>query len=585
MLANMQCFGASKVPDEKNKKINAPFGIDLGTTNSAISVGLGKEGAEIITLTNGKRTMPSVVAWRGGDNFIVGQKADEMDPDGSVIRSVKRLMQDASATVELCYNGEKRIMTPTEVSAEILKGLVEQTGGVYGKVKDVVVTVPAYFNQTGINNTRRACELAGLNCLHIMREPTAAALNYRLDKEGAKVQHALVYDLGGGTFDISLIRISERGTIAKVYKVYGIQPPKDDHSKGKLIEPQFIDGDGMLGGDDYDTELYKEFMKLLKEQLHQKHPDKEFNSALVPPIEKRRLTRKLCKAKTDLSGVHQLAVDITLTDGTVIDEVVEMHYNNFVNAFMPIYQRTKEKTNNVLRSSNCNVDTIILMGGSTKNPILTELLHKDYPGFKINNSLNPDESVAKGAGIKARNFMYGDTNVQIFDILPQSIGILSGNKVLPLIKQNSQLPITAKKLFTTTADNQDIVRVRIYQGNSRYPDECIELGEITIDGINPAPKGTPSLGIVLTVNADCILTCKAAIDGKLREKQLSLNAQKGNNQKPIEDKKVVRWRRSIKELPSEAQKVLTPMLDGYPERYSAQDIVTEIRKYANMELK
>lgn len=577
-MENMTCFG------KNNKVERKPFGIDLGTTNSAISVGFGTDGSKIIPLVNGKHTMPSVVAWRGGDKFIVGQEAFDMDPDDSVIHSVKRMMQDTDAKVTLRYGGEEITLTPAEVSAKILRGLVEQTGEIYGKVEDVVVTVPAYFNQTGIENTRHACELAGLNCLHIMREPTAAALNYRLDKSGAKVQYALVYDLGGGTFDISLIRISERSTVNKLYKLYGIEKPKNDHSTGKLIEPQFIDGDGHLGGDDYDEELYKELIRLLAGQLEEKYPGEVFDLATISTLDRKRLIRKVSNAKTDLSATHCLAVDVTLADGKVVDEVVEMSYVNFYNAFLPIYLRTKEKMNNVLRSSNCDVDTIILMGGSTKNPLLMELLEKDYPGFKINRSLDPDESVAKGAGIKARNYMYGDNDVQVFDILPQQIGILSGDKVLPLIRQNSQLPTSAEMLFTTTEDDQETVRVRIFQGNSRYPEECVELGGIAISGIKKAPKGVPDLGIQLTINADCMLTCKAAIDGVFKEVKLNLNSV-DRKKSLAEDPRILRWHRSIKKLPEDVREEIEGMLEKYPSVYSAKDIGDAIRKYVDLDLR
>ena len=585
MIDDMKCFGNDNLGSGVKKADKVPFGIDLGTTNSAISVGLGTEGSKIITLANGKHTMPSVVAWRGGDNFIVGQEAYDMDPDNSVVRSVKRMMQDADAAVVFQFNGEERVMSPAEVSAEILKGLVAQTGGIYGEVKDIVVTVPAYFNQTGIENTKKACELAGLNCIHIMREPTAAALNYRLDKNEANVQYALVYDLGGGTFDISLIRISERSSLNKLYRIYGIEPPEDDHSNRKLIEPQAIDGDGHLGGDDYDDELYKELIRILGDTLRDKYPTKNYDLSTITSLDRKRLTKKVCNAKTDVYATHCLSVDVVLADGSHVDEVVRMSYQNFYNAFLPIYTRTKKKTNNVLRECDCDVDTIILMGGSTKNPILVDMLSRDFPGFRINRTLDPDESVAKGAGIRARDFMYGDTSVQIFDILPQSIGILSGDTVLPLIRKNSQRPMLAESMFTTTQDNQEHVDIRIFQGNSMYPEECIELGKIVIDGIEKAPKGVPDLAIQLSVNTDCLLTCKAAINGVYKEKKLSLNAVSDKGNSTQEDKWVLRWKKVINRLPEDEQGKLLDMISGYPSVYSAKDIGNALRQFTGPKLR
>lgn len=578
MLENLTCFG--KTTDTYEKVDHTPFGIDLGTTNSAISVAKNKHGAEIITLVNGKHTMPSVIAWRGGDHFLVGEEAFDADVDDSVVKSVKRYMQDPHKTITLKYNGEEKIMTPTEVSAEILKGLVKQTGGTYGEVKDVVVTVPAYFNQTGINNTKEACRLAGLNCVHILREPTAAALNYDLDKSGKKVQYALVYDLGGGTFDISLIRISERKIANKLYKLYDIEPPKDDHSTGKLIEPQCIDGDCRLGGDDYDEEIYKCLLQQLDQILKEKFPDETYDLTKIQPIDKRRLLKKVSQAKTSINNVHGLFVELDLADGKHVAERVYLSKDLFRQAFLPIYQRTKVKLNNVLRSAHCDVDTIILMGGSTKNPLLLEMLGADYPGFKINSSLDPDESVAKGAGIKARNYLYGDSAVQIFDILPLNIGILSSGKVLPLIKANSQLPINAEKLFTTSYDNQEFVSIKLYQGNSTLPEECELLGELVIDGIKKAPAGEPNLGIRLAVNADCIMTCKAVIDGIEKVKQLNLNAASGNSTTlKSEDRNVIRWKRAAKNLPKDAREKLEIMLQGYPETVTAKDISTYLKQF------
>lgn len=575
MLEDMDLFGmiGAKKSGDRTKAERRPFGIDLGTTNSAISVGLDSGDAQVIQLTNGKRTMPSVVMWQGGDKFVIGQEAYDHDWDDSVVASVKRLMQDANATVTFRYNGEERTMTPTEVSALILRGLVEQTGGMYGEVKDVVVTVPAYFNNIGVSNTKRACELAGLNCLHVMREPTAAALNYNLDKSKSKVQYAVVYDLGGGTFDVSLIRITDRDAINELYELYDIERPANDKSTGRLIEPQAIDGDGHLGGDDYDHELYKLVVEKLLATLQAKGV--MMTEDEIPAIDKRRITRKTEIAKRDVECRHNLAIRFRSTKGIEVAEEVSLDPEDFVKGFMPIYLRTKKLLNAVLRYAHCPVSTILLMGGSTKNPILKSLLEKDYPGFEISGALNPDESVAQGAGKKARNFLYGDADVQIFDVLPQSIGILSGDKILPMIKRNSQIPTTAQKYFKTIEDNQQYVRIRIFQGNSVIPEECTELGEMLIDGLEPRPAGETLVAAVLNVNSDCILHCKSAVDNKLKEITLNLNTS-DTAAKPAEDKNVIRWRRHAAKMDPVAAKELLAMLDGYGTKYSKEDIANFI---------
>ena len=575
MLEDMDLFGMVNTKKNENrvKADRRPFGIDLGTTNSAISVGLDSGDAQVIKLTNGKRTMPSVVMWRGGDNFVVGQEAYDHDCDDSVVSSVKRLMQDADATVTFKYNGQERTMTPTEVSALILKGLVEQTGRMYGEVKDVVVTVPAYFNNIGVSNTKRACELAGLNCLHVMREPTAAALNYNLDKSESKVQYAVVYDLGGGTFDVSLIRITDREAVNELYELYNIERPANDKSTGRLIEPQAIDGDGRLGGDDYDHELYLIILRKLLDRLSAKGID--FTEDDIPDIDKRRITRKAEIAKRDVECRHNLAISFVAKDGTEVKEEIALDPEDFVKGFMPIYLRTKKLLNSVLRYAHCPVSTILLMGGSTKNPILKSLLEKDYPGFEISGALNPDEAVAQGAGKKARNFLYGDADVQIFDVLPQAIGILSGDKILHMIKRNSQIPTTAQKYFKTIEDNQEYVRIRIFQGNSVIPEECTELGEMLIDGLAPKPAGETIVAAVLHVNSDCILHCKSAVGDKLREITLNLNTSKIESSH-TEDKNVIRWRRHASKMEPAAAKELLAMLDEYGTRYSKDDIANFI---------
>ena len=575
MLEDMDLFGmiGAKKSGDRTKAERRPFGIDLGTTNSAISVGLDSGDAQVIQLTNGKRTMPSVVMWQGGDKFVVGQEAYDHDWDDSVVASVKRLMQDANATVTFRHNGEERTMTPTEVSALILRGLVEQTGGMYGEVKDVVVTVPAYFNNIGVSNTKRACELAGLNCLHVMREPTAAALNYNLDKSKSKVQYAVVYDLGGGTFDVSLIRITDRDAVNELYELYDIERPANDKSTGRLIEPQAIDGDGHLGGDDYDHELYKLVVDKLLATLQAKGI--KMTEDEIPAIDKRRITRKAEVAKRDVECRHNLAIRFRSTNGIDIEEEISLDPEDFVKGFMPIYLRTKKLLNSVLRYAHCPVSTILLMGGSTKNPILKSLLEKDYPGFEISGALNPDESVAQGAGKKARNFLYGDADVQIFDVLPQSIGILSGDKILPMIKRNSQIPTTAQKYFKTIEDNQQYVRIRIFQGNSVIPEECTELGEMLIDGLDPKPAGETIVAAVLNVNSDCILHCKSAVGNKLKEITLNLNTS-DTAAKPAEDKNVIRWRRHAAKMDPNAAKELLAMLDGYGTKYSKEDIANFI---------
>lgn len=575
-----------------DKKI--PFGIDLGTTNSAISVGLESGFSQIITLSNGKRTMPSVVKYLGSEvgeelslkdsdvvlyeeqYYLVGQRAYDTNIDGSIITSVKRHMQETEYNIILEKDGEKTELTAVEISALILMGLIKQTNAMYGKIEDVVITVPAYFNQIGVSNTKEACEIAGLNCLSILREPTAAALNYNLGSSGISTEYAIVYDLGGGTFDVSLVRISERNDVKELAELYGIKLKDDGNSTGKIIEPQYIDGDGQLGGDDYDLELYKILVKKMEKWAADTNI--EISEEYITHNSKRRLIRIMQQAKTNLSGAHRLNVVCELNNGTEYKIPITFELEDFARAFVPIYKRTSEKLNNVLANANCPVDTIILMGGSTKNPLITQMLTADYPGFTINSSLDPDESVATGAGIKAINYKYGDSNVQIFDVLPQSIGILEGGKVKPLIMRNSQLPVSVKKYLTTITDNQTQMRLKIYQGNSSFPEECTVLGDLVMRDIKPAPKGNPILGAVLSINTESLLTCKAIIDGRTEEVILDLNKVETVSTAKVE-RIVLRWKRVAESLDSKNRDILINMIMEYPEKRSKEEIASFIRKH------
>lgn len=577
-LKQMDLFGSinkKQGSGETRKVDNVPFGIDLGTTNSAISVGLQSSSSKIITLTNGKNTMPSVVQWCGGDEFIVGEEAYNHPIDDSIVSSVKRLMQTNGATVTFKYNGEEKVMTPVEVSAEILKGLVKQTGGVYGKVRDVVVTVPAYFNQIGVMNTRKACELAGLNCLNILREPTAAALCYGLDRQDIKTDYAVVFDLGGGTFDVSLVKISDRSEINELCDLYGIEVDKEDKSTNKIVEPLYIDGDGHLGGDDYDVELYHILLEKIGQVCSSR--DIDWDRGCISALEERKFIRFMSQIKRSVD-TRQLRFNIEDKNKESHEVELIFYEEDFYRAFTPIYNKTRAKLNNVLQNAGVSVEVIVLMGGSTKNPILLEFLKRDYPSYEISSALDPDESVSLGAGIKAKNYLYGKENVQIFDILPQNIGILSDGKIDVLLNHNSQLPCVCKKVFTTTYDNQEFMDVVLYQGNSEFKEECLPIGKFRINGITKKPKGEPILKITLTVNSDSVLTCFGDIDGITKQIEVDLGAVKADNGQ--DDKYLTRWHRALEKMEGAKKQEFATMLKDYPNKYSKKEIINWLKENA-----
>lgn len=565
-MEKLKAFGDVKENKTVTKK---PFGIDLGTTNSCITIGVGNH-AEIIELMDEKRTIPSCVMWIGGDNFIVGKEAYLNRHKSNVIYSVKKYMQTPNKIITLTLDdGTEKQMTPAEVSAEILKGLVKETDGIYGEVKDVVITVPAYFNQIGVNNTKKAAELAGLNCINILREPTSAALAYKLDKN-TNMEKVLVYDLGGGTFDVSLLQITHQ-IDSELYELYGIEQP--DEKANTIVKALAIDGDGHLGGDDYDKELYKVLLKKLSDLGHNNIEQ------FIKKEDKERLILKLeGMKKIGVIYSQECTVNISLTNGVKIHEVLHFSYNDFYEAFLPIYIKTKKCVDSVLSRGNCNVKTIVLIGGSTKNPILCDLLNNDYPGIIINNSLNPDESVAIGAGIKAKSTLFGQNSVKVFDILPLAIGIFTKDEIFKIIDRDTELPVTKEYLFETSHDNQEFVNVRLFQGNSVIPENCLEIGTIRIDNIRKAPKGEVKVGISLTINADSILKCKTVVDDIYKEIELDLNSIESKKELTKEEKFLLRCKRAAESMDKETRKTLLEMIENNIDIKIIKDFMKENTK-------
>lgn len=548
----------------KNDSIKNVFGIDLGTTNSAISIVQVGE-PKIITLTNGKDTIPSCVMWKDG-NFIVGDEAYNNKGLPNVQYSVKRLMEDADATVTFTDGDKSITMTPTEVSAEILKGIVKATGGMYGTVHDVVVTVPAYFNDIGKRNTMKACELAGLNLIALENEPSAAALIYNMPAN-KQSEDVIVYDLGGGTFDITLARIYR--SEASEFDAYDFDNTTKSEAS-KIIKPLALGGDGKLGGDDIDNELLK--IVLAKMGIDEK---------LLTEREIKEFTARLERIKK--SGVDQIyntEFDCDLTNGTHFNQEVVITPEDFVASAMPIYKKTKAIMDSVLAEVPNTASKILLVGGSTKNPIIRERLQHDYPEFELSAALNPDLVVATGASVKGRVMKYGDSTVASFDILPMAIGVLEGStKIVQVLEKNAELPTNAVQRFTTEHDNQTEMRVSIYQGNSTDRFECVHLGDLLIDGIPKAKAGEPCLFVALTVSANNVLICEATIDGVTKTLELSLNndTKRETQQYTKEFKQMLRWREYARDLGGEKGEEFNKLLDGYPAEVSKKEILAFIR--------
>jgi molecular chaperone DnaK len=548
----------------KDSSIKNVFGIDLGTTNSAISI-VKTGDPEIIHLNNGRDTLPSCVMWKDG-KFIVGDEAYNNKGLSNVQYSVKRLMEDPSATVTFKDGENEKVMTPTEVSAEILKGIVRATDGLYGTVHDVVVTVPAYFNDIGKRNTMKACELAGLNLIALENEPSAAALDYTPPAD-RDTEDVIIYDLGGGTFDITLASIIK--SKADDFDAYEFDNTTKS-SASKIIKPLALGGDGHLGGDDIDDELLKIVLKKMGiDQFDLSERERKIFTA--------RLER-LKKAGIDQTYESEFEGD--LLDGTHFSKKVIIGPDDFEAATLPIYKKTRKIMNSVLAEVPNSAAKILLVGGSTKNPIIREMLKKDYPEFELSSALNPDLVVATGAAVKGRIMKYGDSNIASFDILPMTIGVLEGsNTIIPVIEKNEELPVSKSRQFTTQHDDQTEMRVAIYQGNSLSKLDCVYLGDLIITNIPKAKAGVPYLSVTLTITANNVLMCEATIDGITKTLQLCLNSDTTNEVKEYskDDKIMIRWRAYAQDLGGESGAKLNDLLDQYPISVTKDEIKAFIR--------
>lgn len=565
-------FGKSK------SKFKPTFGIDLGTTNSAISLVRSGSTPEVLDL-NGRKTLPSCVMWLGDDKFIVGEEAYNKKYLPSVKYSVKRHM-GTHDTITLEHNGEKREFTPEELSAEILKELCRRIEPNYGKVEDVVITVPAYFTNTQVESTRRAGELAGLNVISTFREPTAAALSYvniNTEKEDKKI---LVYDLGGGTFDVSLVSAKYSMVNERIDKIYGFTSEvKGEVSNGVVLDVLKKIGDMHLGGDDIDDEL----LTIYKNKLKDKNIDLSEVSLETFEFVKLKLERH---KKSNIQGVT-LRDDIKLKDGSIISDVeIYMSFNDFFEATKIVYDRTKKLLEEILDGES-SIDYIVLVGGSTKSDNIKSLLRQDFPGVTIHDALNPDEAVALGAGLQAKLLTHGDKSIQVYDILPLGIGILANGRISKLIKKNQYVPYSATKQFVTVEDNQEFINIDVYQGNSNIAEECTFIGRLHIDDIPKAPKGETTIVVTLNVNADGVLKCKATVGSIIKEVEL-VNIFKGSKETVSaidkrKQKKLIRWRKQASKISHAKHK--SELYDAL-ERFESgedneKDILDMLKKYCD----